>query len=275
VNKKAGLSANQKNFITSDKVALTAWPAHKTSRTLPQEAPIALTYDRVTFAVMMASPADLEDYAIGFSLAEGIITSPSDILELSIAQLPAGIECRMALTASRRAALETRRRRIAGPAGCGLCGMDSLAEAIRAPRVVTCTLTVTPQQITAVMARLPELQTLNGQTHGVHAAAFYTPADGVILVREDIGRHSALDKLIGALVRQNAQAASGVLLLTSRVSIELIQKAAIAGIGIIAAVSVPSLRAVRDADAAGITLIAIARGDGFEVFSHADRIKPL
>jgi FdhD protein len=221
---------------------------------------------------MLASPLDLQDFAIGFSLSEGIVASAADITTFEIVELPAGIECRMDLAPSRRAALETRRRRIAGPAGCGLCGMDSLAEAIRPPRKVTSNLTVTPAQMTAAMARLPALQSLNAATRAVHAAGFYNPATDAILVREDVGRHNALDKLIGALHCAGTDPAEGVVLLTSRVSIELVQKAAMLGAGILAAVSVPSARAVRDADAAGITLIAVARDDGFEIFTHPQRV---
>ncbi len=259
---------------TTVSVAVTAWrgATSATERTLPEETPIALTYDRATFAVMLASPQDLQDFAIGFSLSEGIIVTEADIAACEIADLPAGIECRMDLVPARRAALEKRRRHIAGPAGCGLCGMDSLAEAIRKPRRVTSTLIMPAAQIAAAVARLPGMQSLNAATRAVHAAAFYNPASDEFLVREDVGRHNALDKLIGALHRAGADPAAGVLLLTSRVSIELIQKAAVLGAGILVAVSVPTARAVRDAEAAGITLIAVARNDGFEIFTNSWRI---
>jgi FdhD protein len=254
-------------------VLITTWPGAKQStRTLPEETPIALTYDRATFAVMLASPLDLHDFAVGFSLSEGIIATEADIAAFEIADLPAGIECRMDLAPARRAALDKRRRTIAGPAGCGLCGMDSLEQAIRAPKKVTSTLTVTPAQITNAMARLPGLQSLNAATRAVHAAGFYHPASDELLVREDVGRHNALDKLIGALHCAGTDPATGVVLLTSRVSIELIQKAAMLGAGILVAVSVPTARAVRDADAAGLTLAAVARDDGFEIFTHPHRI---
>ncbi len=235
---------------------------------------MALTYDRATFAVMMASPADLEDFAVGFSLSEGIIASPADINELDVLSLPAGVECRMSLAASSSTALEQRRRRIIGPAGCGLCGMDSLEQAIRAPATVTAELSVPAAAIAAAFAGLPAAQPLNRETRAVHAAALFDHATGSLLVREDIGRHNALDKLVGAVRRAGLDAAAGILLLTSRVSIELVQKAAVLGAPILAAISVPSARAVRDAEAAGITLIAVARDDGFEVFSHPRRIVP-
>ncbi len=246
--------------------------ASQTERALPEEVAVAMTYDRVTFAVMMATPVDLHDFAVGFSLSEGIIESPADITAFEIAVLPNGMECRMALTPGRREALEARRRRIAGPVGCGLCGMDSLSEAVRPPPSVHSALRVPAQEISAALARLPQLQVLNLQTRAVHAAAFYNPADGSLEVREDVGRHNALDKMIGAVSRHGSAGNEGVVFLTSRVSIELIQKTAMLGAGILVAVSVPSARAVRDAHAAGITLIAVARHDGFEIFTHPERI---
>ncbi len=255
-------------------VSVTAWRGEwsLTERALPEEVPVAMTYDRVTFAVMMASPSDLHDFAVGFSLSEGIVEGPSEITELEIKVLPLGIECRMTLVPARREALKSRRRRIAGPVGCGLCGIDSLTEAVRPAAKVESSLRVSAAEIASALARLPELQTLNLQTRAVHAAAFFTPANGALLVREDVGRHNALDKLIGAVRREEAGGAQGVVLLTSRVSIELIQKTASLGAGILVAVSVPSARAVRDAQAAGITLIAVARHDGFEIFTHPERV---
>jgi FdhD protein len=240
---------------------------------LPEETAVVLTYDRVSFAVMMASPADLEDFALGFSLSEGIIESPADIISLEIVALPDGIECRMSLTPLRRDALEARRRHIAGPAGCGLCGIDRLAEAIRPSHPVSASLQFSAAGIAAAMARLPALQLLNHQTRAVHAAGFFNPASDDFLVREDVGRHNALDKLVGAVTRMGVRGADGIVLLTSRVSIELIQKTAALGAGILAAVSVPTARAVQEAERAGITLIAVARDDGFEIFCHPNRIK--
>jgi FdhD protein len=255
-------------------VRVTAWQDGivNAERVLPEEVPVALTYDRVTFAVMLATPADLHDFAIGFSISEGIIKCPSEITEFEILKLPAGIECRMALALARRDALEARRRRIAGPLGCGLCGIDSLEEATRALPTVNTSLRLYARELLAAISGLPELQILNHETHAVHAAAFYTPQTGVALLREDVGRHNAIDKLIGAAARAGIVGNTGAVLLTSRVSIELIQKTAIWGAGILAAVSVPSARAVREADQAGITLIAVARDDGFEIFSHPERI---
>jgi FdhD protein len=241
-------------------------------RVLPEEVAVAFTYDRVTYAVMMATPADLEDLAVGFSLSEGIIGSRSDIEALEVAELPLGLECRISLTEGKRLALERRRRHLAGPIGCGLCGIDSLEEAVRAVPPVTSSLLLSAPEIAAALGRLPELQVLNQLTKGIHAAAVFHPATQTFFLREDVGRHNALDKVIGAVVGQGFDPAACVVYLTSRVSIELIQKTAVLGAPILVAVSVPSARAVRDADEAGITLIAVARDDGFEIFTHPERV---
>jgi FdhD protein len=240
------------------------------SRAVPEETAIALTYDRVCFAVMMATPQNLADFAIGFSLSEHIIQDVADIEELDIVEVESGIECRMSLAPERRAALETRRRKIAGPVGCGLCGIDSLKEAVRPANPVTSNIRVAGSHIADGFARLSRAQTLNQETRAVHAAAFCTGSQ--FLVREDVGRHNALDKVIGAALQLDARPAGGVILVTSRVSIELIQKTATFGAPILAAISVPTARALRAADAAGITLVAVARDDGFEIFTHPERI---
>jgi FdhD protein len=255
-------------------VVVRAWPdsARRVSRCVPAEVPVAITFDRVTFAVMMASPADLEDFAVGFAISEEIVRTPDEIVSLTVETLAAGIECRLELAPAQRDALEVRRRRMAGPVGCGLCGIDSLVAADRALPVVTSPLRVTAAQVAQGLAAMPALQLLNAQTRGVHAAGFFIPADGSLTLREDVGRHNALDKVIGAAARAGAQAATGFVVMTSRVSVELVQKTAIFGCPLIAAVSVPTSRAIAAANAAGMTLIAVGRDDGFEVFSHAGRI---
>ena len=242
------------------------------SRALPEEVAVALTYERATFAVMMASPTDLEDFAIGFSLAEGIIARPEEITDFKIIQAEAGVECRMSLVPQRRTALEARRRHITGPVGCGLCGLDSLQEAARPSPVVYSALRITAEAIADAAARMQQMQHLNRETRGVHAAAFFNPSRPDILLREDIGRHNALDKIAGAVARRGDAPANGVVFVTSRVSLDLIQKTASLGVPVLVAISVPTARAVREAQAAGITLIAIARDDGFEIFTHPQRI---
>jgi FdhD protein len=241
-------------------------------RAAPAETPVAIGYDASTYAVMMATPLDLEDFAIGFSLTEGVIESWTEAGEVEVVASELGFEARMWLAPERRARLATRRRHMAGPTGCGLCGIDSLAEAVRTPPVVGGDQTMTPEDLLAAMAAMARAQALNRETHGVHAAALWRKADGLVAIREDVGRHNALDKLAGALARSGELGATGAILLTSRVSVEMVQKAAVIGSPILVAVSAPTTLAVRTAEAAGLTLCAIARSDGFEVFTHPERL---
>ena len=246
--------------------------ASEGTRTIPEETALALTYNGGTYAVMMGTPQDLRDFAVGFSLSEGIIQSPADIDSFDVVHLDDGIELRMWLAESRADRLNERRRHIAGPTGCGLCGIESIAEAVRPAAIVGQGRSFSPREIMAAMQAVPALQKLNIETRAVHAAAFWTPGRGIVALREDVGRHNALDKLAGALARDGVCAGEGMVLLTSRVSVEMVQKAAAMGAPLMVAVSAPTALAVRMADAAGITLAAIARADGFEVFTYPDRI---
>ncbi len=245
-----------------------------TTRLIPEETPVALVYDGSTHAVMMATPADLEDFAVGFSITEGIVAARAEIRELEIAAHEKGIEARMWLVpASGRKHVE-RRRRITGPTACGLCGVDSLDAAVPAPRKVSNTATATPAEVQKALAAMQPAQTLNVATRAVHGAAFWDAAAGAIAcVREDVGRHNALDKLVGAVTTAGLDPAKGFVVLTSRVSVEMVQKTAMLGAEIIVAVSAPTALARRVAEEAGITLIAIARPDAFEIFTHPNRIK--
>lgn len=242
------------------------------TRLIPEETPLALTYNGGTYAVMMGTPQNLEDFAVGFSVSEGIVRSADDIRSLEVIRLDDGIELRMWLAAEDAARISARRRHVAGPTGCGICGVESIAEAVRPASVVPAGQTFTPEQIMTAMQAIAPLQSINLQTRAVHAAGFWSPAGGIVALREDVGRHNALDKLAGALARSRTNARGGMVLLTSRVSVEMVQKTAAIGAPMMVAVSAPTALAVRTAEAAGITLIAIARQDGFEVFSHGERI---
>jgi FdhD protein len=242
------------------------------TRAVPEETALALTYNGGTYAVMMGTPKDLTDFAVGFSLSEGIVQSPEDIESLAVVQLDDGIELQMWLAQSRADRLTERRRHIAGPTGCGLCGIDSIAEAVRPAAIVAQGQSFSPREVAAAMQSIAPLQQINIETRAVHAAAFWMPTGGAVALREDVGRHNALDKLAGALARDKISASGGMVLLTSRVSVEMVQKAATMGAPLMVAVSAPTALAVRMADAAGITLVAIARADGFEVFTHPARI---
>ena len=241
-------------------------------RAIPEETAIALTYNGGTYAVMMATPQNLRDFAIGFSLSEGIVQSPDDIRSLDIVDLDDGIELRMWLAQPRADRLNERRRHIAGPTGCGICGIDSIAEAIRPAAIVAQGRGFSSQEVMTAMQSIPPLQTINIETRAVHAAAFWMPGRGTVALREDVGRHNALDKLAGALAQGKISTDQGMVLLTSRVSVEMVQKTAAMGAPVMVAASAPTALAVRMADAAGITLAAIARGDGFEIFTHPGRI---
>jgi FdhD protein len=245
------------------------------TRQIPEETALALTYNGGTYAVMMGTPHDLADFAVGFSLSEGIVQSADEIETFDIVEVDDGIELRMWLTPSSAELVNERRRHIAGPTGCGICGVESIAEAIRPAAIVPKGRTFAPSDIMEAMAGMVPLQAINIVTRAVHAAAFWTPARGIVYLREDVGRHNALDKLAGALALAEIPAADGIVLLTSRVSVEMVQKTAAMGTPVMVAVSAPTALAVRTAEAAGITLAAIARSDGFEVFTHPERVAAL
>ncbi|TPW32816.1 formate dehydrogenase accessory sulfurtransferase FdhD [Pararhizobium mangrovi] len=246
------------------------------TRRVPEETPVAMSFNGSSYAVLMATPADLEDFAIGFALTEGIVSKPGEIAELEIVEVEDGIDCRMALVASADRALQARRRRMAGPVGCGLCGIETIAEAKRpVPRVGAEGFRLPAISVLDAMQGLAGHQPLHGETHAVHAAAFHTAERGIVLAREDVGRHNALDKLVGAMARNGEDASAGALAITSRVSVEMVQKAAVAGSPVLIAVSAPTALAVRTAVEAGITLLARARGSAFEVFTGAHRIEGL
>lgn len=242
-------------------------------RALPEEVPVAVVYDGSTHAVMMASPGDIADFAHGFALTEGVITSLDQIEGFEEVRHDDGIEARFWLREDRQEALNARRRFMAGPVGCGLCGIDSLEQANRPlPRVTGTGLRLDRDEVLRATDDLRPLQVLHAQTGATHAAGFLVPGQGIVAVREDVGRHNALDKLIGALARDGIDCASGAFVMTSRLSMELVQKCAIAGCPALIAVSAPTTHALQLAEDSGITLVAFARQSGFDVYSHPERI---
>ncbi|WP_151719549.1 formate dehydrogenase accessory sulfurtransferase FdhD [Gemmobacter serpentinus] len=239
------------------------------TRMLPAEVAVALSYNGSTHAVMMATPADLEDFARGFTLTEGI-ASLAEIESIEPQETPRGIDLQIWLGSDAAERQARRRRSMAGPVGCGLCGIDSLEEAVRRPRPLPPDgFTMTAGQVQAAMAELEAHQPLHDATRAAHCAALWRPG-GILAAREDVGRHNALDKLIGAVGPRN----DGAVILTCRVSIDMVQKACAAGFPVMIAVSAPTAAAVAMADAAGLTLIGLARPDSFEIFTHPDRIPP-
>ncbi|MCT8267768.1 formate dehydrogenase accessory sulfurtransferase FdhD [Afifella sp. JA880] len=263
----------QKTHHPVARIAHRLGKARPGERDLPEETAVALTYGGTTQAVMMATPADLVDFAVGFTLTEGIVDTAEEIDAVDIVELEDGIDVQIMLAEEADEKLAERRRHLAGPVGCGLCGIESLEGAVRQPPVVPASdLTLSPADIARAMGALSRAQPLHAATRAVHAAGLYAPGEGLLAVREDVGRHNALDKLVGALARRAIPATEGAIVLTSRVSVEMVQKAAAAGSPILLAVSAPTALAVRMAEAAGITLVAIVRDRDFEVFTHPGRI---
>ena len=259
--------------LMSQRVATVALGEGAGSRSLPEEMPVAIVYNGTTQAVMMATPGDLVDFAVGFSLTDHIVTTAVELGQIEIIEYAAGIEARIWLPSHLEAALAARRRVMTGPVGCGLCGIDSLAEALRpiAP-LPAAALTLTAQDCTMALDELRGWQPLHDETRAVHAAGFYIPGQGIVMAREDVGRHNALDKLIGAMARAGLDGATGAIALTSRISVDMVQKCAVAGSPVLLAVSSPTAHAVRLAQAANLTMVSLARGQA-HVFSHPERLQ--
>ena len=240
--------------------------------TVAEETPVALTYNRHSFAVMMASPADLVDFALGFSLSEGVVDTADEFLAAEVVPLPRGIELAVTVAENRALALRARHRALAGRTGCGLCGVDSIAEALRPIPRLAATTRFSAAAIDRAVAAFPLDQPLNRLTGATHAAAFADPTGEIRLLREDVGRHNALDKLIGALARARIDPASGFVVVSSRCSYEMVHKTAAVGIPLIASVSAPTGLAVDLAEKVGLALAAYARDGRFTVYAGCDRI---
>ncbi|WP_090754442.1 formate dehydrogenase accessory sulfurtransferase FdhD [Paracoccus chinensis] len=245
----------------------------------PEEAAVAIVIDGTSQAVLMATPHDLADLALGFALTEGLIASPADVTDREIAQVrpPAQLpgvpayEARLWLRPGLASGLAERRRSMVGPVGCGLCGVDSIAAAL--PQVVRVAegARLSPQDVGRAMKALSEGQRRWRETPAIHAAGFWSPAQAV--VREDVGRHNALDKLAGALANQATDARAGAIVMSSRLSVDLVQKTARIGASVLIGASTPTRLAIAWAEAAGITLIGRARGETFDLYTHPQRIE--
>ncbi|NBZ89061.1 formate dehydrogenase accessory sulfurtransferase FdhD [Stagnihabitans tardus] len=250
------------------------------ARELPEEVAVAISFNGSTQAVMMATPADLKDFARGFAHTEGL-ADLDEITKITPVQTDKGIDLQIWVKKAAEARLAARRRYMAGPVGCGLCGIDSLDEALRDLTPVTTDLAMSPSEVMAAVAALPQFQKLHDTTRAVHAAGLWSYGE-MLTVREDVGRHNALDKLAGAWLWDNRTIPGalqsppryGAVVLTSRVSIDMVQKVAAFGQPMIIAVSAPTAQAVELAEKLNITLIALARPDRFEVFTHSHRIRP-
>ncbi len=239
--------------------------------TLADETPVALVYNCVSHAVMMASASDLEDFALGFSLGEGIVDRPGQIYDIEVRHCGQGIELRMELASGCLAALKQRRRFLAGQSGCGLCGVESLAYFATPLPAVSADVAISHRAIQRALAALPDCQQLGGLTGGMHAAGWCDPAGNILLLREDVGRHNALDKLVGALA-VNGPRPPGFALVSSRASYELVQKAARANMAVLVAVSAATSRAVDTAAHCGMTLVGFARQGRQVVYAGAQRL---
>lgn len=243
-----------------------------------QETAVALVYNGVSHVVMMVSPADLEDFALGFSLSEGILETPAQLYDVECSETDGGIEIALTISSERFALLKDQRRNLTGRTGCGLCGAESLAQAVRPPTPVTHSVKITQQAIQRAVATLGDNQPLQTLTGAVHGAAWCNRDGDIVLLREDVGRHNALDKLIGALSRQGVggdrkwSPAEGFALISSRASYEMVTKAGRMGIEVLVAVSAPTTLAIEFATAAGLTLVGFARPGRHMLYTSTERV---
>jgi FdhD protein len=242
-------------------------------RELVAETPVAFTHLGSTLAVMLATPSNLDDFALGFCFSEGVIDREADLEGVEQIEHDDGVELRLELSPTSAARFTARRRSIAGPTGCGLCGIESLAEAMGLPRPVTAAGSISQSLIAAAIAAMNREQVLHARTRAAHGAGLWDCRRGVLVdLREDVGRHNALDKLAGASIRAGRSVVDTAIVLTSRISVELVQKTARLGVPVLIAMSAPTSLAVDAAERSGITLIGVARGDVFEAFARGDRL---
>ncbi len=242
--------------------------------TVPEEMPVALVINHLPYAVMLATPADVQDFALGFLLTEGLLAHASEMHALEPTRSEQGITLHLRVAGPAFAALKERRRNLAGRTGCGLCGIEDLAQVQRVLPRVGAAPPVAAGALRRAAEELQQRQPFHAATGGVHAAAWSDAEGRILCAREDIGRHNALDKLVGALVRRQTDFAEGFALITSRASFEMVQKSATVGIRLLAAISAPTGMAIRAAERSGVTLAAFVRSDRYTLYSYPQRVLP-
>jgi FdhD protein len=240
--------------------------------TIAEEVPVSLIYNGTPHVVMLATPTNLEDFALGFSITEGIIKSPKELLSARVYNRSNGIEVQLKIPEQRFQCLADKGRNLTGRTGCGLCGASTLKQAIRQPCTVNGDLILPAAELHSALTAIKNHQKLNQLTGAVHAAAWVVPGQGILDLREDVGRHNALDKLIGFLLRTGKDLSAGFVIVTSRASYEMVQKTAWVGITLLAAISAPTGLAIRLANEAGLTLIGFARDDQHVIYTHPQRL---
>ncbi len=247
-----------------------AWTRHRDQ--IAEEVPAAIVFNDRSYAVMLVTPRNLHDFVLGFALSEGVLKNASELLNCEIREHMDGVEIAMDIPTERAAKIAAKERLLSGRSGCGLCGTRALEEAVRWPPRVDNAGVTSSVHVQRAFAALAERQALNEVTGAVHGAAWASLAGEIACAREDIGRHNALDKLLGALARGKTDPASGMLLITSRASYEMVQKAAVFNIGLMAAISAPTALAVNMADSAGMTLVGFVRSDSHVAYTHTWRL---
>jgi len=242
------------------------------SAVVAEEVPIALVYNGRPYVVVMGTPSDLEDLAVGFSRTEGVVNDSSLIERIEVVRASHGIELQIQIPAANAEQLEDRARALVSRTGCGLCGVETINDVLRVPAALSSHLAVSTEALWTAGSELSRQQTLNNETNTVHAAGWALSDGALQVVREDVGRHNALDKVLGALARSRTNPADGFVVVTSRASYEMIQKAAVCGIELVAAISRPTGLAIRFAEAAEMTLVGLLRGRSANVYCHPERI---
>lgn len=246
----------------------SGWSSEDLLDNLAEEQPVALVYNGISHAVMMATPDHLDEFALGFSISEGLIQSPSEIYDIDVTQQCQGWSVNIEISSQRMMELKQRRRNLAGRTGCGLCGTESLEQAIRPLASVDAAPLPSPDTIEQALSEMTAHQSLKKMTGASHAAVWADLTGQPLAIREDVGRHNALDKLIGYLVTEKTDLKQGFLLISSRASYEMVQKTASAGISNLVAISAPTALAVEQASQSGINLIAFARNQRFILYTQ-------